>query len=396
MIPRDQNSRLSDRELLEKAKRLAAVERGATVDVIAALSEIDERQLYLGEGYSSMFVYCTRALRYSEHAAYGRIEAARLARRFPVILELLGNGSVTLTTIALLASHFTESNHADLLSASTGKSKREVERLVAALSPRPDARSSIRKLAATGSAVPLPAPDSSESEPFSDGRATAVMRQPDEAAPALDQVAELASRGAQSAQRPTLSEAIATCQTVSPTQPAIVKPIAPERYSLRVTISREAHDHLRRAQDLLRHSIPSGDPARVVERALALLVADLERRKLAAVRRPRQARKTVVKRRHVPATVKREVWQRDGGRCAFEGSDGRCNERGFLELHHVIPFAEGGTTDAANLQLRCRAHNVYEAEQWFGPSVVREAMAAGSALTHEPAGECHRYGSPRR
>jgi len=74
----------------------------------------------------------------------------------------------------------------------------------------------------------------------------------------------------------------------------------------------------------------------------------------------------------VPAAVKREVWARDAGRCAFVGVAGRCTERGFLELHHVVPFAEGGATDASNLQLRCRAHNAYEAEEWFGPLVVRE------------------------
>ena len=64
--------------------------------------------------------------------------------------------------------------------------------------------------------------------------------------------------------------------------------------------------------------------------------------------------------------MKREVWARDGGQCAFVGAAGRCSERGFLEYHHVIPFADGGTTDASNLQLRCRAHNAFEAEQWSG------------------------------
>jgi 5-methylcytosine-specific restriction endonuclease McrA len=60
------------------------------------------------------------------------------------------------------------------------------------------------------------------------------------------------------------------------------------------------------------------------------------------------------------------VWKRDGGRCAFVGADGRCTERGLLELHHLVPFAEGGPTTSANLQLRCRAHNAYEAQQYFG------------------------------
>jgi hypothetical protein len=80
---------LSDQALLVEVKRLAEHERQATVHLIAYLAELDARRLYLGEGCSSLFSYCRQILRLSEHAAYGRIEAARAARRFPVILELL-------------------------------------------------------------------------------------------------------------------------------------------------------------------------------------------------------------------------------------------------------------------------------------------------------------------
>jgi hypothetical protein len=84
--------------------------------------------------------------------------------------------------------------------------------------------------------------------------------------------------------------------------------------------------------------------------------------------------------RHVPAEVRRAVWARDEGRCAFVGTNGRCQERGFLEFHHVQPFADGGETTAGNLQLRCRAHNAYEATLYFEPSVVREAAATYDRL----------------
>jgi hypothetical protein len=141
-------------------------------------------------------------------------------------------------------------------------------------------------------------------------------------------------------------------------------------------MSRDMHDTLRRAQDLLRHTIPTGDPAAIFERALALLVGDLEKRKLAAAARPRPGRSSGPDSRHVPASVKRAVWARDEGRCAFVGTNGRCTERGFIELHHVVPFAVGGETTIENLELRCRAHNAYEAQLYFGPSTVREEVAA--------------------
>jgi hypothetical protein len=130
------------------------------------------------------------------------------------------------------------------------------------------------------------------------------------------------------------------------------------------TISRATYDKLRRAQDFMRHSTPTGDPAFIFDKALTLLLADLET-KLAATERPRRTTTSRSRSRYVPAHVRRDVWKRDGGRCAFVGSDGRCSERGFLEDHHVVPFTDGGPTTADNLQLRCRAHNAYEAKRLF-------------------------------
>lgn len=95
-------------------KLLAQREQEATAALIAHLAVLDERGLYLAEGCSSMFTYCLQVLHLSEHAAYGRIEAARAARKYPIILELLGNGSVNLTTVTLLAPHLTAENHIDL------------------------------------------------------------------------------------------------------------------------------------------------------------------------------------------------------------------------------------------------------------------------------------------
>ena len=66
------------------------------------------------------------------------------------------------------------------------------------------------------------------------------------------------------------------------------------------------------------------------------------------------------------------MWQRDKGRCAFVGRTGPCREIAFLEFHHVAPYAAGGVGTSDNIQLRCRAHNQYEADLFFGDSVVRE------------------------
>src|SRR5437773_6825126 len=148
-------ARLSDRHLLDEVKRLAARERDVTADLVARLAEIEERGLHKAAGFGSMFEYCREVLQLSEYAAYGRIEAARAARKFPVILEMLVEGSLNLTTVGLLGRHLTRDNYREVLVAAQGRSKREVEELVARIHPQPDVPSSIRKLPA---ANPVAAP----------------------------------------------------------------------------------------------------------------------------------------------------------------------------------------------------------------------------------------------
>jgi hypothetical protein len=346
---------LSDQELLVEVKRLSCLEQQATACLIAALAELDARRLYLAEGCSSLFTYCTEVLHLSEHAAYLRIEAARAVRKWPVIIELIADSSLHLTAVSLLAPHLTADNHRDVLESARHKSKRAVEEIVAALRPQPPVPSSVRKLPARLAAE--------RTETVSDSW--------------FDQ--------------PASREPVATAVTsASPQRPAVepsaagrsvpkVTPLAPERYKVQFTISRETHDRLREAQDLLRHRIPDGDVAAIFDRALTLLLADLRKTRHAAAHRPRPQRSNRPLGRYVPAAVKREVWRRDGGRCAFIGTHGRCRERGFLEYHHVVPHAGGGATTADNLELRCRAHNACEAARWFGvgkDDFVREDQAA--------------------
>src|SRR5207302_2438918 len=70
----------------------------------------------------------------------------------------------------------------------------------------------------------------------------------------------------------------------------LVSPLAAGRYEIRFTASADTHDKLRRAQDLLRHAIPRGDPAEIFDRALKALLEDLARKKCAATGRPRTSR----------------------------------------------------------------------------------------------------------
>jgi hypothetical protein len=330
----------SDRELLAEVTRLAASEREATARLVASLAEVDARRLYLSEGCTSLFTYCTQVLHLSEHAAYNRIEAARAARRFPQILERLAEGSIHLTAVRLLAPTLTPENHRTLLDAARHKSKRDIEHLLAQMNPKPDVAASIRKL------------------PVS---------------PVRPVVAEVPPEIALEEATPATSQQ--ECAPPPPVRPPVVRPLSPERYKVQFTVSKETHDKLRRVQDLMRHTVPDGDPSAIFDRALTLLLSELERKGLAAVKRPRTTAAASTVSRHIPAAVKRAVWNRDSGRCAFVGNKGRCTETGFLEFHHIMPYADGGETSVENLELRCRKHNAYEAEKHFSaerPLFVRE------------------------
>ena len=95
---------LSDRDLIDATARVATDERHLTAELLALLGELDARRLYLGQSCASLFTYCTQVLHFSEHAAYHRIEAARAVRQFPVILDMVAEGALTMTTVTLLAA----------------------------------------------------------------------------------------------------------------------------------------------------------------------------------------------------------------------------------------------------------------------------------------------------
>lgn len=204
---------------------------------------------------------------------------------------------------------------------------------------------------------------------------------------------------------------------------ATATPLSPGRYRVQFTADAATHAKIREAQDLLRREIPDGDVAAIVDRALDRLLEILRPRTNPRARAGRPAdrrarvagthatdmagrgdsiadsdasvmaaggastaagaaaasagtaaapatlpaRVTARPSRHIPAAVRRAVWTRDRGRCAFVGRNGhRCGERAFLELHHVTPFAVGGGSTVANLRLLCRAHNGLESTRWYG------------------------------
>jgi hypothetical protein len=366
--------RLSDDELVASLKSLAARERRATAFLVAHLAELDTRDLHLRAGYPSLFLYCRDALALSEHEAYNRMEAARTARRFPLVLDLLASGEVNLTTVRLLGPHLTAANHARVLEAARGKRKVEVEEIVARLAPRPDVPASVRKRPVRNAAT-APTVESCPST-------TVTPAPPDDAGPVGAESSPPPPGGPRGlAERPPAAAAPNAPHEVS----GELKPLSPDRYRYQLTIGGATLEKLRLAKDMLRHTLPSGDDEALLDRALTLLLDDLARKKFGSEASARTSRKAATDSRDVPVAVKRAVWLRDLGCCAFVAEDGRrCGARAFVEFHHLHPFAAGGEATVGNVELRCREHNRYEARLFFPRPedrlFVLERIASGAAV----------------
>ena len=149
---------------------------------------------------------------------------------------------------------------------------------------------------------------------------------------------------------------------------------------MRMTIRQGTHDKLRYAQELLSHQVPAGDLAALLDQLLDIAIPRLEQRKFAATEQPRSggrpragertqklrrpgAPRATPATRHVPADVRRAVWERDQGQCTFVSESGRrCSARRRIEFDHVQEVARGGdsrghaVTMPRAQPIRSRAH----------------------------------------
>ena len=322
---------LSDRDLLARLPEVRGLERRAIAEVIAHLAEVERRRLYLTEACSSMYTFCIERLGYSENEAHTRLQVARLCSQFPAALEALESGSVHLTGLALLCPKVTQANVHELLDEARGKTRREIEALLARRFPRPDVLPSIAPLQPTlleqGNSVP-----------------------------------------------DTQSEQVAHSAGSTVPRPR-VEPLSAASFRVEFTASAELRQKLELAQNLLSHAVPTGDLAALVERALDdLLAAELKRRM--GAERPRARRSLGAGSRHVPVDVVRVVWERDSFQCTFVDEHGhRCSEKRYITLEHKQPFARGGPPTVDNLALLCKAHNAHRAREVFGEAHIAKKQA---------------------
>jgi hypothetical protein len=329
------------------------------VDFLLHLDEFDRRRAYVDAGYRSLWDYCLRALHLREGAAGRRIGAMRVLRRLPRLAPALRDGRLCASTVTLLGPLLTDANLGELVERAAFRTKAEVEEIVVSLRPRPEPQERIRKLPAP--ALLATASGEPSALPLGGGGLLALVP---------------AAAATTSAPAPT--QVASAAPPASRTVPARVQPIAEDRWSVRVTLDAATKAELETLRALLSHKIPNGDVGAVLREAIRCAIEKHGKRK-GAVALTRKASAGAHQDEgepnltgepassHIPASVRREVWKRDGGRCTFVGPNGcRCDSRWQLEFDHIVPPALGGTSTAGNLRLRCRPHNMLHAEQTYG------------------------------
>jgi hypothetical protein len=419
--PSPSPAELTDAELLAATRGLIGRSNQLLAALLAHLGEVEARGIHRIRACSSLYTYCIYELRSSEDEAFRRVAAARWVRRFPALWDAVAAGELHLTGLLLLGPHLTEENLSEVLLRAKHRTKKEIARLVRQLDPLPDVPARIEPLGPALSRVAPSAPTWDEFvSSLRPARTLAPGERPrDWAANPNDVEAEMAP--------PTEPQAHAL-----PAGAGQPPPLSPERYRVQFTAGEEYVKLVEEARALLCPSAPRATLDEIQLRAMRALVAELKRKKYAVTARPKTSCRTASTRepvdagsstaaleaaetpgaqaqagaerepefaqnseteslhprrrgRHVPASVRRAVFERDEGRCTYADTSGRrCAETHSIELHHVMAFAQGGQHTEANLTLRCRSHNALAAELDFGRELFEFARGASD---HEPWAE---------
>jgi hypothetical protein len=341
------------RELTANLAALLRREHDAMADFLVALADFDRRRVWAELGHTSLFWFLHRELGLSKGAAFYRKTAAELVQRFPEVIDPLRDGRLCLTSIVALAKVITPENLGEVLPRFFHRSRSEAMEVVAELKPveNPPRREVVTAMRASAPAL-LAAPASVTAAP------EAGATEPTAPAGWLANPVD-ANSACTDAHAPTSQD-----------ERERIEPLSADLRRLHITVPRRLLEKIAAARDALSHSRPDATTDEILEAALDLLLAKAAKRK-GLVGRPLKTPRPSKNDDYIPAHVQREVLKRDDGRCQFRLASGEiCGCTRDLELDHIKPRALGGLPTAANLRLRCRAHNLVEARRVFGDAVM--------------------------
>jgi hypothetical protein len=373
---------LTNDELIAGTRRLVGASNQVFAMLLAHLAEVEARGLHRERACSSLYTYCIYELRFSEDAAFRRVSASRLVKRFPVLYDAVAGGELHLTGLLMLGPHLTPENHLEVLARAKHRTKVELNKLLRSLDPLPDLPARIEPLG------PAPARPAKMNPSWGDYVAAwAPVRElkPGDAPRDWmnDHLPELPTPDRSQPEPFEPLPARPEPFGPAPARPGATPVPGPLRYKVQFSAQEEYVQLVERAKALLSDAHGKSSLEEIHLRAIRLLVADLEKRrfgkaktteprpKAGGVSAPSQSPRAGNRSRYIPTAVRREVFERDAARCTYVDAAGqRCRETHCLELHHLRAFALDGEHDVSNLALRCRAHNALAAEEDFGRSFM--------------------------
>lgn len=333
--------------------------------------------MFEGLGFASTWDFLRRDLKLLECATSRRIKSARLIGRYPAALDRLRDGRLSMAALALVEPVINDANAECLFDKVDGKSRDHIKKLVADLKAEPTAPPPPKRPFTFRKApAPVVVVASADVVELRDLSAAPAAPPEVEAEPEPTRSPEPAP--SPEADAPVIADAQPSLFLVrSSEKRADFRPISEDRYDVSMRVSARFVDLLKEAAAAESHAVPDGNPEAILMRGLELLLERSGKKtgKVAVKPSAKPATDPDPDSAYIPASLRREVFARDGHRCVWPlTSGGTCDLTHCLEPDHIEPHAKGGKTLLSNLRLLCRAHNQQAAREAFGDELIEDRI----------------------
>jgi hypothetical protein len=375
---------LSNESLLAKTIHLTSEERRITIEVLWCLREVESRLLFAELGFSSVYEFCIQKLGYSEGSAHRRISAMRLLRELPPEIQMqteekIKSGILSVTNLSLVHGFlklekklenksYSAAEKSDLIQSIEGVSKKNAEKILGDLQPAiiPQEKERVLNSAQTEikfiASVELMAKlnrikeRTAHSDP-SPSYATLFEKMADCMLNKIEARVSLQEKKTGAVAEPFLEDVGKNSNSLPKKfvqNSSAQKEFEPSEPAHHESIGSESIGSESKQNESKQSTSTPIAFTPITSTHIEYLQSTFHVTSLARSRS-----------RYISAAVRKEVWQRDQGTCTYfhEEPEKKCTSRFGLELDHVKPFAFGGENTAENLRLRCRAHNLLEAQK---------------------------------
>jgi len=325
---------LSNTELDQEFAVVVKTERKITHDVLLYIQEINKRSLHLSFGYESLRDYLIKRHRYSEGSANRRIGAMRMLTEVPEVSEKIIEGSLNLSQLAVAQSALYQKQKKENIKIS----KEEKASLLQEL----ENKSLDETKGEVANTLNIEIKEKKSITYGKNDSAFLNMKLTKEELAIVKECLEIMSHQAKDAKELLLN----LCRKAIKAKKAV-------KAECKRADRKENNQMVQEVDNKITQEI---------DREVAQ-VSKIKQKSSAPITPSATSAKSK-RGRYITARTRTKVFIRDQFMCRFIGEDGHmCGSKMWLQPHHIIPFAKGGENSLENLSLRCRTHNLFEAER---------------------------------